>query len=174
MSDLPFLLQKQPLIHPSVFIAQGVKIIGDVRIGKDASIWFNSVLRGDISYISIGERTNIQDGSIIHVDNNSPCIIGKEVTVGHQVNLHGCIVEDWCLIGIGAIILTGAKIKKGSLIAAGSLVKEGTTVEERSLMAGVPAKKVRALGPEFFDKRRAHALKYFRLAETYKNKLVNL
>lgn len=134
-----------PSIHPSAFIAAGVQLIGDVRIAADASIWFNSVLRGDINRIEIGERTNIQDGSVLHVTGDLPCIVGADVTVGHRAIVHACTVGDCCLIGMGSVILDNAKIGSRSLVAAGAVVLQNFVVPEGMLVAGVPAKVIRPL-----------------------------
>lgn len=172
-SDYSKFLSVHPVLHPSVFIGQGVRILGDVRIHKDASIWYNSVLRGDIEFIEIGERSNIQDGTIVHVEHNGPCIVGKDVVVGHHVNLHGCTIEDGCLIGMGAILLSGAVIKKGSIIAAGALIKENAVVEPYSLMAGLPARKVRT-DEGFYERNLHHASEYVKLAAVHKQKGLGL
>lgn len=135
-----------PKIESSVFLASGVKIIGNVEIGKSSSVWYNSVIRGDVHYIKIGARTNIQDCSMLHVTNGKfPLNIGSEVTIGHSVTLHGCILHDLCLIGMGAIILDGAIVEKYSIVAAGSVVKQNFVVPSGKLVAGVPAKIVREL-----------------------------
>lgn len=160
-------LNKKPEIDSTVFTCQGAQIIGDVRILKNASIWYNVVLRADINYIHIGERTNIQDGTVVHLDHDKPCIIGNDVTVGHNAILHACVIEDGCLIGMGAIILSGAVIKKGSIIAAGALIKENAIIESYSLMAGLPAKKVRE-DVNFYEKNLKHAENYVKLVEEYK------
>jgi carbonic anhydrase/acetyltransferase-like protein (isoleucine patch superfamily) len=134
-----------PSVHPTAFIAEGVQLIGDVRIAEDASIWFNCVLRGDINRIEIGERTNIQDGSVLHVTGELPCIVGKDVTVGHRAVVHACTVGDCCLIGMGSIILDNARIGSHSLVAAGAVVLQNVVVPEGMLVAGVPARIVRPL-----------------------------
>jgi carbonic anhydrase/acetyltransferase-like protein (isoleucine patch superfamily) len=141
---------KTPKIHESVFLAENAVIIGDVEIARDASIWYNCVLRGDVNYIKIGEKSNIQDGTIIHVSRKDDyaTIIEHEVTVGHTATIHGCYIETGCLIGIGAIILDGARIGKNSLVAAGSLVTPGTQIPERSFVMGTPAKVKRELTDE--------------------------
>ena len=113
-----------PSIHPDAFIAAGAQVMGNVVLKKDASVWYNAVLRGDINQIVIGERSNIQDGCILHLEMTYSCIVENDVTVGHHVNLHGCHIEECCLIGIGAIILSGAKIGRGSIIGAGAVVLE--------------------------------------------------
>ena len=132
-----------PHIHPSVFVASSANIIGDVRIGKDSSIWYNCVCRGDINYIDIGQRTNIQDGTVIHLENDLPTLIGNDVTVGHKSMIHACTIEDGALIGMGAIILNGAIVKKGAIVGAGAVVKENTVIFEGTLWAGVPAKQIK-------------------------------
>ncbi len=135
-----------PRISENVFIASGVKIIGDVEVGGGSSIWYNSVVRGDVNYIKIGELTNIQDLSMLHVTSKKfPLTIGNKVTVGHSVTLHGCNIQSLCLIGMGAVILDGAVVEENSLVAAGSVVKEGFVVPSGKLAAGVPAKIIRTL-----------------------------
>lgn len=142
----PF-LDKVPKIHETVFIAENAVIIGDVEISENASIWYNCVLRGDVNFIRIGAKTNIQDGTIIHVSRGEqfPTIIEEEVTVGHSATIHGCYIEKGSLIGIGSTILDGARIGKNSLIAAGSLVTPNTIIPERSFVLGSPAKVKREL-----------------------------
>lgn len=138
-----------PKIHETVFMVESATIIGDTVIGEYSSIWFNSVVRGDVNYIRIGKRTNVQDNCVLHVTHDTcPLNIGDGVTIGHNVTLHGCTVEDSCLIGMGAIILDNAVIGEGTLIAAGSLVTEGMVVEPGSLVMGLPARVVRKLNPE--------------------------
>jgi len=135
-----------PKIHESAFVADGAIIVGDVEIGAESSVWFGSILRGDVNYIRIGARTNIQDGTIIHVSSKThPTVVEDEVTLGHRVTLHGCHVETNCLIGIGAIVLDGARIGKNSLVGAGSLVTPDTQIPPNSLVLGSPAKVKREL-----------------------------
>ena len=135
-----------PKVHETAFIADGAVVIGDVEIGEDASVWFGSVLRGDVNYIRIGARTNIQDMTMIHVNSHTdPTILEDEITVGHRVTLHGCYVEHGCLIGIGAILLDGVRVGAQSLVAAGSLLAPGTQIPPRSLVLGAPAKVKREL-----------------------------
>ena len=135
-----------PKVHDTVFIAESAAVIGDVEIGEDSSVWFGSVIRGDVNYIRIGARTNIQDHSIIHVNTGThPTILEDEITVGHRVTLHGCHVESGCLVGIGSIVLDGARIGGRSLIAAGSLVTPNTQIPPRSLVMGAPARVKREL-----------------------------
>lgn len=139
----------QPKIHETAFVAETAVVIGDVEIGAESSVWFGAVIRGDVNYIRIGARTNIQDGSIIHVTSKThPTVLEDEVTLGHRVTLHGCYVEQGSLIGIGAIILDGARIGANSLIAAGSLVTPNTIIPPKSLVMGSPAKVKRQLTEE--------------------------
>ena len=135
-----------PKIHKTVFIAPGAKIVGDVEISEYSSIWYNCVVRGDVHYIKIGSHTNIQDCSMLHVTNGKyPLNIGNNVTVGHSVNLHGCSINNLCLIGIGAIVLDGAVVEEKSMVAAGSVVRPGFIVPSGKLVAGVPAEIAREL-----------------------------
>jgi len=154
-------LDTYPDIAEGVFLAPGVKIIGDVKIGSGSSVWFNSVIRGDVHYIRIGDKTNIQDCSMLHVTNNKyPLNIGNEVTIGHSVNLHGCTLEDKCFVGIGAIVLDGAVIESTSMIAAGTVVKQNFVVPKGKLAAGVPAKIIRELSDSEIDDITASAERY--------------
>jgi carbonic anhydrase/acetyltransferase-like protein (isoleucine patch superfamily) len=162
-------LSKTPDIHPDTFIAPGAQVMGDVIIKKDASVWYNSVLRGDINQIIIGERSNIQDGCIIHLENDLPCIVENDVTVGHHVNLHGCHVEECCLIGIGAIILSGASIGRGSIIGAGALVLENHVIPPFSLVVGTPGKIIKPTPPDTIEKQQQWAQKYVNLSKIHKN-----
>lgn len=137
---------KQPKIHPSAFITDDAIVIGDVEIGEDASVWFGSIIRGDVNHIRIGARTNIQDATVIHVSSKTHAtILEDEITVGHRVTLHGCHVERGCLIGIGAILMDGVRIGADSLVGAGSLLTPGTIIPARSLVIGSPARVKREL-----------------------------
>lgn len=159
-----------PNIHPSVFIAGDAVVIGSVEIGEGSSVWFGSILRGDVNYIRIGERTNIQDASVIHVSSKThPTILEDEITVGHRVTLHGCYVESNCLIGIGAIILDGARIGKNSLVAAGTLITPGTQIPERSLVMGSPGRVKRELTDEEVEKYSKNWKNYVELSKIYLN-----
>ena len=145
---LPF-LDKFPQVHPSVYVSDNAMVIGDVEIGEDSSVWFGSVIRGDVNYIRIGARTNLQDMCVIHVNTGThPTILEDEVTVGHSVTLHGCYVEHGALIGIGSIVLDDARVGAQSLVAAGSLISPGTVIPPRSLVMGVPARVKRPLTEE--------------------------
>jgi len=135
-----------PQIHNTAFVADSAQVIGDVHLGEESSIWFNAVVRGDMFYIRIGNRTNVQDNSVIHTRTGShPTILEDEVTIGHSVTLHGCYVERGSLIGIGSILLDDVRIGAQSLVAAGSLVSPGTVIPERSLVMGEPARVKRPL-----------------------------
>ena len=154
-----------PQIGRNVFLASGVKIIGNVEIGNSSSVWYNSVIRGDVHYIKIGESTNIQDCSMLHVTNGKfPLNIGNEVTIGHSVSLHGCTLQDLCLIGIGAIVLDGAVVESNSMVAAGALVKQNYVVLSGKLVAGVPAKVIRNLTADEIKDIDAGAKRYVEYA----------
>ena len=131
------------MIHPTAFVAPTASVMGDVTLGAESSVWYGAVLRGDMAPIVIGERTNLQDGTIVHVDEGEPCTIGSRVGVGHRVILHGCTVEDDCLIGMGSILLNGVRIGSGSVVAAGAVIPEGMQIPPRSLVMGVPGRIVR-------------------------------
>ncbi len=133
------------MIHPSAFIAPGAVVLGDVTLGRDASIWYNCVVRGDMAPIVVGEETNVQDLTTVHVDAGVPCTIGRRVGVGHRAILHGCTVEDEVLVGMGAILLNGVRIGRGSVIGAGAVLPEGLAVPPASLVLGVPGRVVRSV-----------------------------
>ena len=138
-----------PTVHASAFVDISAQVIGDVHIGPESSVWMNVVLRGDVNSIRIGARTNLQDLTLLHVMRNThPTIIGDDVTVGHSAVVHGCTIEDRCLIGMGAILLNGCRIGSGSIVAAGAVVPEGMVVPEGSMVMGVPGKVRRSLTPE--------------------------
>ncbi len=161
---------KRPRIHESAFVTDDAFVIGDVEIGEEASVWFGSVVRGDVNYIRIGDRTNIQDACVIHVSSKDhPTILEDEITVGHRVTLHGCHVESGCLIGIGSIILDGARIGSRSLIAAGSLVTPGTVIPPESLVMGAPAKVKRPLTPEELENLSRSWRNYVELGRLYRS-----
>ena len=157
-----------PAIHPSAYVAPGAAVIGRVTIAKEASVWFNCVVRGDVNRIVIGAATNIQDGSILHVDDVHPCLIRDHVHVGHHANLHGCVVERGAMIGIGAIVLSGAHIGEGAIVGAGSVVLEGTRVPPRVLVVGAPARVVRKITEKDLRYVRRWVRKYVELAKIYR------
>jgi carbonic anhydrase/acetyltransferase-like protein (isoleucine patch superfamily) len=138
-----------PQVHPTAFIEESAQIIGDVHVGEEASVWCNAVVRGDVYYIRIGNRTNVQDGTVIHVSTATHAtVLEDEVTVGHNVTLHGCHVERGSLIGIGSIVMDGVRVGTKSLVAAGSLLTPGTQIPPRSLVMGSPARVRRTLTDE--------------------------
>jgi len=158
----------QPIIGKHTYISAGVHIIGDVIVGDDCSIWFGSVLRGDVNYIRIGNRTNIQDNSVIHVTHNgNPTILGEDVTVGHGVILHACKIGSRVLVGMGAIILDGVEIPDDSYIAAGALVTPGKKFESKKMIMGSPAKAVRDLTLDELKWLKNSALHYMSIASNY-------
>jgi carbonic anhydrase/acetyltransferase-like protein (isoleucine patch superfamily) len=160
--------KRTPKIAKSAYVDPQAVVIGDVTIGEDSSVWPCAVIRGDVHYIRIGSRTNIQDGSVLHVMRDThPLILGDNVTVGHGVVLHGCTIESRCLIGMGSIILNGAKIGTGSIIAAGTLVPEGIEVPPGSLFMGHPGKFRRALMAADLESIDHYAERYVEYKETY-------
>ena len=163
-------LTKEPVIDKSAFIAQNAIVLSGVQLAKDSSVWYNSVLRGDINDIYIGEGSNIQDGSILHVTDDLPCVVGERVVVGHHVNLHACHIGDQCLIGIGSIILSGAKIAPQTVIAAGAVVTENSQLEPGYVYAGIPAKPVKKINHEHLNEIEYLAEKYIRLKNLYLEK----
>ncbi len=159
----------RPGIHESAFIAENAVVIGDVQIGEDSSVWYGCVVRGDVNYIRIGDRTNIQDLTMIHVSRRDhPTIVEDEVTVGHSVTLHGCVVETGSLIGIGSTVLDGARIGRNSLVAAGSLVTPNTIIPEGSFVLGSPARVKRELTPQEIKDQQRFWKGYVELSEIYK------
>ena len=157
-----------PAIHPGAFVAPGADVIGRVRLAKDASVWFGYVLRGDVNRIEIGAATNIQDGSILHVDGDHPCLIRDHVHVGHHANLHGCVVERGAMIGIGAIVLSGARVGARAIVGAGSVVLEGTRIPPRTLAVGAPARVVRKVTARDLAYITRLVAKYVQLAKHYR------
>ncbi|HYL77438.1 MAG TPA: gamma carbonic anhydrase family protein [Bryobacteraceae bacterium] len=158
-----------PKIAASAYVDPSAQVIGDVVVGERSSIWPNVTARGDVNSIRIGDDTNIQDNSVLHCDAGLyPLAIGNRVTVGHMAMLHGCTIEDECLIGIAAVVLNGAKIGRGSVIAAGAVVPEGAEVPAESMVMGVPAKVKRSLTAEERERFRQNALHYVESARIYK------
>ena len=162
------LKDKKTNIHENTFIAETASIVGDVTIGKGSSIWYGSVVRGDMNYIRIGEYTNIQDNATVHVDSQRPCIIGDYTTVGHNAIIHGCTVGNNCLIGMGAIILNGAVIGDNSIIAAGALITEGAIIPPNSLVMGAPGKVKRQVDEDGEQNIRNNALVYEEMWKDHK------
>lgn len=154
----------KPIIENDVYIAENATLVGNVKIGSNSSIWYNAVLRADLSSITIGKCSNVQDNATIHVDVNNPCFIGDNVTIGHNAVIHGATIENNCLIGMGAIVLNGAKILEGSIIAAGSVVPENMIIGPKQLAVGMPAKFVTDINEIHINKSIANAKTYVELA----------
>lgn len=167
MTILPF-DDHVPDVHPDAWLAPTAILIGKVRVAADASIWFGAVLRGDIDEIVVGPRSNVQDNVVMHTEHGSPAVLGADVSVGHGAVVHGCTVEDGCLIGMNASVLTGAVVGRESLVAAGAVVLEGTVVPPRSLVAGVPAKVRRPLTDDEVAAIRGNAERYVPRAKAYR------
>jgi carbonic anhydrase/acetyltransferase-like protein (isoleucine patch superfamily) len=162
-------LGRIPEVDPSAWIAPGAHLIGDVRVGPEASIWPGCVLRADLNAIVIGPRTNLQDGVVVHLGDADPTIVGADVTVGHRAVLHGCQIEDAVLVGIQSTVLDGAQIGAGSVIGAGAVVPAATVAPPGSLLLGVPARPGRAADPAAADFHRRLAGKYVRLAHNHRH-----
>jgi carbonic anhydrase/acetyltransferase-like protein (isoleucine patch superfamily) len=156
-----------PQLGARAWVDGSAQVIGDVELGDDASVWMNSVVRGDVNRIRIGARTNIQDGCVVHVTARHATVLAEDVTVGHSVNLHGCTIERLCLIGIGAIVLNGAVVGEESIVAAGTLVPEGMTVPPRSVVMGSPARVRRTLTEEERSGLKRYAESYLRYKDEY-------
>ncbi|ABX37741.1 MULTISPECIES: gamma carbonic anhydrase family protein [Delftia] len=163
-----------PEVAASAWVADSAEVMGNVQLAEDASIWFGAVLRGDCESISIGEGSNIQDASVLHADLGKPLVVGRHVTVGHQVMLHGCTIGDESLIGIGAVVLNGAKIGRNCLVGAGALITEGKEFPDGSMIIGSPAKAVRQLTPEQIEGLRRSAQHYVDNARRFKTGLRKL
>ncbi|WP_406633424.1 gamma carbonic anhydrase family protein [Pseudarthrobacter quantipunctorum] len=157
-----------PAVHESVFVAPTASIIGNATLARDSSAFYSVSVRADTAAITVGEGSNLQDNVVLHADPGFPCTVGERVSVGHAAVVHGCTVEDDCLIGMGATVLNGAVIGAGSLVAAGAVVLEGTVVPPRSLVAGVPGKVRRELTDEEYDGVRANAARYRELAAAHR------
>ena len=160
-----------PRMDPDSWVASNAVIIGKVELKKDSNIWFNVTLRGDVEPITVGEGSNIQDGSVVHTDPGCPTIIGKNVTIGHLVMLHGCVIEDDCLIGIGSTILNKAKIGKNSIIGANALITENKVIPERYLVIGSPGKIIRQVTEEEIKSIKENAEHYVANYKKYKKSI---
>lgn len=157
-----------PSLDETVFLVDSAEIIGDVKIDAESSVWFNVVIRGDVNHIRIGKRTNVQDGTVIHVTHQQhPTLIGDDVTIGHNVTLHGCTIGNRCLIGMGAVVMDAAAVEDDAMIAAGALVTPGTKVPSGTLFGGSPAKYMRHLREEEIVNLRQSAQNYLHYVETY-------
>lgn len=165
-----FLLpEASPRLHPDVFVAPGAVVVGAVEMHAGSSLWYGSVIRGDINHIIVGAQSNIQDGSVLHVSDDFPCILGERVSLGHRAVVHACEVGDEVLVGMGAIIMDGAQVGPRCIIAAGSLVTKGSVIPEGSLVMGSPARVVRALTAEELPANAKLALKYVEIARRYRD-----
>ena len=162
-----------PKIENDVFVAPNATLIGDVHIAAGASIWFSAVLRGDEAAIHIGERSNLQDGVIVHSDQGNTVHIGDDVTIGHGAIIHGCTIGSAALVGMGAVVLDGAVVERGALVAAGAVVGSGKCVSANTLWAGVPAKQIRDLGDESAETLLQSAKHYLRQAEVYRDEVLS-
>jgi carbonic anhydrase/acetyltransferase-like protein (isoleucine patch superfamily) len=160
-----------PTVHPSCFVADSAHVIGSIALEEDASVWFNCVLRGDNDLITIGRESNVQDGTVIHTDSGIQVRVGRGVTIGHQVMLHGCEIGDYSLIGIGSTVLNRARIGRHCLIGAGALITEGKEIPERSLVMGAPGRVVRQLRDEEVMVLEGSAAHYVQNARRYRTQL---
>jgi len=160
---------KSPKIHESVYISENVSIIGDVEIGENSSVWFGTVIRGDVCNIKIGKNSNVQDNAVIHVNYDLPSILGDFVTVGHSAVIHGAVIGDFVLVGMGAIVLDNVKVGRNVIIAAGSVVPPRMEIPDGVMVMGVPAKIVRALREEELEHIKKNALDYVELAKVNLN-----
>ena len=163
-----------PALHESAWVAENAQVIGGVSLGENTSVWFGVVIRGDTAPIVVGKGSNIQDNSVLHADDDTPMTIGENVTVGHQVMLHGCTIGDGSLIGMQAVVLNGAKIGKNCLVGAGALVTEGKEFPDGSLIVGSPARVVRALTEAQIEGLKTSAQRYMDNARRYKTGLTRL
>ena len=159
---------RRPNIHPTAFIHETAEIIGKVTIEKDASIWPYCVLRGDVDEIVVGEGTNIQDNTVVHTIEGKPVVLGKRISVGHSVILHGCKVMDDCIVGMGSIVLDGAVVESECLVGAGAVVSPNTTIPKGSMALGIPARVIRKLKPEEVEHIKWNAREYYTLSETHR------
>jgi gamma-carbonic anhydrase len=158
-----------PKVHASAWIADSAEVIGDVELGEESSVWFTTVVRGDVHFIRVGRGTNLQDGTVVHVNRNgTPTILGDFVTVGHAARLHGCHIKSNCLIGIGAVVLDGAVLEEECLVAAGAVVSPGTLVPRGSLLMGAPARVKRSVTEKDLELIYRSAKHYIDLAAEYK------
>lgn len=160
-----------PSVAPSAWVAPGAFVVGDVRLGEGSSVWYGAVLRGDAEPIRIGARTNVQDGCVVHADPGFPAVVGEGCVIGHNAVVHGCEVGDGCLVGMGATILNGAKIGAGSIIAAGAVVPENREFPPRSLIVGVPAKRIGGVTDEQARDVERGARQYVERAATHRESL---
>jgi carbonic anhydrase/acetyltransferase-like protein (isoleucine patch superfamily) len=158
-----------PRIAPGVYLAPGAMVIGDVEIGEGSSVWYNAVIRGDVAPIRVGARSNVQDGAVLHVDTGTPCVIGDEVTIGHNAIVHASTVGAGVTVGMGAVVLSRSTIGEEAFVAAGALVAEDSVVPSGVLVMGVPARERRQLSPDERAASRENALRYVRNAAKHRS-----
>ena len=158
---------KTPRIHETAFVAPGARLIGDVEVGPHASIWYNCVLRADLNRIVVGARSNVQDGTVIHVEHDLPTLIGEDALVGHMAILHGCIVEDRAFVGMGSVVMDGGRIASEGMLAAGALLSPGKTVPSAAIWAGRPARHLRDLTAPQLEQMRLQTAQYVSLAVSH-------
>lgn len=157
-----------PAVPESAWVAPSANVVGDVTLGAGASVWYNCVLRGDIAPVRIGADTNVQDLTVVHVDRGTPSVVGPRVGIGHRALIHGCRIEEDCLVGMGATILSGATVGRGSVVAAGALITEGTEVPPGSLVVGTPGEVVREVDEELRERIRLTVEHYSALKEGHR------
>lgn len=158
-----------PEIAETAFVAWNAEVAGDVVLGDNSSVWFGTTIRADIAHVRIGAGSNVQDGTVVHVNTDTPCIVGNNVTIGHRAVLHGCTIGDGSLIGMGAILLNNSEVGAGSIVGAGALVTQGKQFPPRSLLMGSPARFIREVSDEEYAHSLANALEYVHLAKGAKN-----
>ncbi len=163
-------LGARPSVGAAAFVASSATVCGDVRLGRGSSVWYQAVLRGDINYIEVGDETNIQDGAVLHLSEERPCLVGVRVTVGHGAILHACSIGDECLIGMGAVVLDGAVIGKGCIVGARALVTQNTVVPDGCMVLGMPGKVIRPINAEEFSRIKLSAEKYVQTAIAHRKK----
>lgn len=161
-------------IDPTAFIAPGAALVGEVTVGRDASVWFQATLRGDMEPITLGAESNVQDGCVVHVDHGRPTIIGDRVTLGHGAIVHASVIEDDVLVAMKAVILSGCHVGRNCLVGAGAVVPEGTVVPEGSLVLGVPGRVVRTLRPDEIERVHTNARAYVDLSRAYKSGVIRV
>jgi carbonic anhydrase/acetyltransferase-like protein (isoleucine patch superfamily) len=166
--------QLSPVVPESAYVADNATVVGDVRLGENCSVWFGAVLRGDSATITLGDNSNVQDNSVLHADEGVPLMIGADVTIGHQVMLHGCTIGDGTLVGIGAVVLNNARIGRNCLVGAGALVTEGKEFPDGSVIMGSPAKVVREMTPQQITAMRSAGPHYVKNGLRYKAGLSRL
>lgn len=169
MSPLDLATGPRPLVPKTAWVAPSADLIGDVRLGEHVGIWYQCVLRGDIASIRIGDETNVQDLTMVHVDTDTPCVIGSRVGIGHRAIIHGCTIEDDCLIGMGAIVLSHAVIGRGSVVAAGAVVPEGKVVPPGSLVVGIPGRMLRRVDNDLRRRAKLTVEHYRELKELHRS-----